>query len=98
MADFLFLMHADIDDGTAIADWGPYLTRLSDLGVLRGGSAIGDGVTVKQTGAALPVSATLIGYVKVEAPDFEAAAALVEGNPVHQAGGTVEIRELPVSG
>lgn len=34
------------------------------------------------------------GYIRIRAVDLEAAQALVVGNPVYEAGGTVEIREL----
>jgi hypothetical protein len=37
----------------------------------------------------------LNGYIRVAAQNLEAAQALVIGNPVYEAGGTVEIRELP---
>jgi hypothetical protein len=31
----------------------------------------------------------------VEATDFDDARTLIAGNPVYEAGGTIEIRELP---
>ena len=37
----------------------------------------------------------LSGYIRVQAETLEAAKKLLEGNPVFEAGGTVEIRELP---
>ncbi len=94
MADFLFLMHDD-----AIAEdesgWGPYLARLETAGVLRGGSAIGGGVCVCKVGPASEITSRLTGFIRIDAPDLEHAEAMLAGNPTYEAGGTVEIRELP---
>jgi hypothetical protein len=35
------------------------------------------------------------GYIRVQASDLDAARELVAGNPVYEAGGTIEVRELP---
>jgi len=37
----------------------------------------------------------LSGFVRVRASSFEEAKEFLNGNPVFEAGGTVEIRELP---
>lgn len=98
MAEFIFLMHGDYDLHGKTEDWQPYLDKLSSAGALRGGSAIGSGLCVRRTGPIPDVSRQLVGYVKVEARDLDHARELVEGNPVYEAGGTVEIRELPATG
>lgn len=92
MPDYIFLMHDDADDDS---DWGPYLAKLKKSGRFEGGSAIGGGTCVKKTGAASPLSAHLTGYVRVTADNIEHAKSMVAGNPHFEAGGTVEIRELP---
>jgi len=93
MADFLFLMHSDA--GGDAAAWDGYLGRLQEAGVLRGGSRIGDGACFRKDGDAPEITGHLAGYIKIEASDFETAKAWLTGNPVYQAGGTVEIRDLP---
>jgi hypothetical protein len=35
-----------------------------------------------------------VGYLIVHAADAQAATSFLDGNPVYEAGGTVEIREL----
>ncbi len=35
------------------------------------------------------------GFIRIEADDLEHATRLLAGIPVYEAGGTVEIRELP---
>jgi hypothetical protein len=36
-------------------------------------------------------------YIRIEAANLAEAEALLDGNPVYEAGGTVEIRRLPQS-
>ena len=81
MADYIFLMHDDDPAGGAGQDWEPYLSRLREAGVFQGGSAIGDGPCERKSGA-------------TPAPTAH-ARLLLAGNPVFEAGGTVEIRDLP---
>ena len=95
MTDYIFLMHddaiADIDD----REWEPYLRKLQQSGFFQGGSAIGDGVCARKSGAPASVTAHLTGFIRVTAESFDQAKSLLIGNPVFDAGGTVEIRELP---
>jgi hypothetical protein len=42
-----------------------------------------------------PITTHLSGYVRIKAISLDHARDLVNGNPVFEAGGTVEIRELP---
>jgi len=94
MAEFIFLMH---DDATADddADWEPYLRKLQQDGAFEGGSAIGDGVCARKAGAPAGLTRHLAGYIRVTADSLDEAKSLLAGNPVFEAGGTVEIRELP---
>jgi len=93
MAEYIFLMHDDaIAGGRA---WEPYLHRLQQGGYFQGGSAIGDGVCARKSGAPASVTAHLTGFIRVNADSLDQAKSLLIGNPVFEAGGTVEIRELP---
>jgi hypothetical protein len=94
MPDFIFLMHNDAPDERE-ADWDAYLGRLGAAGHLRGGSAMGGGVCARKDGAVRPLTAHLSGFIRVEAAGLEEAKRLLEGNPVYEAGGTVEVRQLP---
>jgi hypothetical protein len=94
MPEFIFLMHNDAL-ATDEEAWGPYLGGLRSAGCFEGGSAIGAGACVRKPGAERPATANLAGYIRVTAQDFAHAKSLLEGNPVYEAGGTVEIRELP---
>lgn len=94
MPDFIFLHHDDAS-GDGGLDWDPYLSRLREAGVFQGGSRIGQGHCVKKSGIAPEPISHISGYVRITAKDLEEARTLLPGNPVFEAGGTVEIRELP---
>ncbi len=95
LRDYLLLMHA----GTEVSPdaWPPYLTVLRASGCFQGGSAIGEGVCLRRHGAAPEPTRHLVGYIKIRAADLAHATELLVGNPVYEAGGVVEIRELPPS-
>ena len=92
MADYILLMHNDTGPEP---DWGLYLKKLQELGVLRGGSAMGGGECARKLGAVPPISGHLSGFIRIEADNLQHARTFLDGNPVFEAGGTVEIRELP---
>ncbi len=92
MADFILLMHDD-----AIADdaaWQPYIEKLRRRGCFVGGSAIGDGLALRKSGKPGRLTRELAGFIRVSAKDIDEARTLLAGNPVYEAGGTVEMREL----
>lgn len=93
MKDYLLLMHDDAR-GDAAA-WPGYLEVLRRSGRFSGGSAIGGGICVRKSGDAAALTPRLSGYLRIKANDLDDARAFVAGNPVFEAGGTVEIRELP---
>lgn len=93
MRDYFLLMH---DDATGpIEGWDAYLRRLRAAGVFEGGSAIGGGVVARKSGTPAPLAAHLRGFIRITARDLDHAQEFLDGNPVYEAGGTVEIRELP---
>ena len=98
MADFIFLMHNDYappESDSGDDAWGPYIQKLKGLGRFDGGSAIGGGLCVNQAGTKVEVSAHIVGFITVRAESLQEAREMLIGNPVFEAGGTVEIRELP---
>jgi hypothetical protein len=94
MNDYIFLMHDDASNIRS-GDWEPYLAKLQQAGQFDGGSAIGDGACCNKLRAAPDITAHLSGYIRTHAESLDDAKRLLEGNPVYEAGGTVEIRELP---
>jgi hypothetical protein len=99
MNTYIFLMHNDAsnENSASESDWGSYIGTLRESGSFLGGSEIGAGVCVSKAGLRTEVTSHLSGYIKVQAADLEAAKRLVSGNPVFEAGGTIEIRELPLT-
>jgi hypothetical protein len=94
MNDYILFMH---DDAPAAAPeaWPEYLSRLRDSGCFSGGSSIGDGLCVNKQGSSPPIAAQLTGYIRVQAESLADAQRFLAGNPVYEAGGTIEIRALP---
>jgi hypothetical protein len=93
MAEYILLMH---DDAMSNNDaWGPYIQKLQQGGFFEGGSAIGDGVCARKSGEPASVTTHLTGFIRVTADSIDQARSLLTGNPHFEAGGTVEIRELP---
>ena len=95
MKDYIFLMHDDVKELTKPEAWGVYLAKLSGTGRFQGGSSIGGGACFNKEGRAAAVTKHVGGYLRVQAESLEQARELLEGNPVFECGGTVEIRELP---
>jgi len=93
MSEFLLLMHSDAVDEAA-EDWPAYLDGLAEAGRLRGGSSLGGGACFRKDGAVRPMADHLSGFVRIAADSLEDAGSCLIGNPVYEAGGTVEIRLL----
>lgn len=95
MPDFMFLMHNDLAAPKDEAAWGPWLGGLRAAGVFQGGSGMAGGAALRKQGTPGALSSHITGYIRIEAEDIDHAARLLAGNPVYEAGGTVEIRDLP---
>ncbi len=97
MTEYILFMHDDAVDRDAAGDgarWASYLAGLRQSGQFDGGSSIGQGMCLNKDGGDRPAAVTPTGYLRVRASSFEEARRFVEGNPVYEAGGTVELREL----
>ena len=46
--------------------------------------------------ADMPSDSNLTGFIRLRAEGLESARSFLAGNPVYEAGGTIEIRELLV--
>jgi len=92
--DFIVFMHDDAGEVVQAA-WAPYLAGLGREGSLQGGSAIGSGGCYRRAGPPAGISAHITGFIRITAENLAEAQNCLNGNPVFEAGGTVEIRELP---
>ena len=97
MNEYMLLMH---DDVTHLADsedgamWGSYLSKLRRSGQLDGGSSIGNGESLRLGHPTVTADTTITGFMRIRAKDLAEAKCFLKGNPVYEAGGTVQIREL----
>ena len=94
MPDFLLLMHNDTKADESPKMWELYLQSLRTIGAFVGGSAVGGGTTIRRFDIAAPLTTHVTGVIRITAKDLDEAKRLAEGNPVLEAGGTIEIREL----
>ena len=94
MEDFIMFFHGDNTPGGG-SDIGPYIEKLRKAGKFAGGSAMGGGACFRKKGRPGPLSSHIGGFIRVQARDLEEAEQLLEGNPIYESGGTVEIRWLP---
>ncbi|EJM62025.1 hypothetical protein PMI30_04955 [Pseudomonas sp. GM50] len=98
MNEYILLMYLDAFDQEAAIDperWARYITWLRGTGQFDGGSSIGKGQRLRKGQMSHPGVTDLSGFIRVRAANLEEVKALLTGNPVYEAGGTVEIRELP---
>lgn len=95
MAEFLFLMHSDVREPVSEDGWNEYIEKLVSIGAMRAGSAVGGGRSFRRSGRPANVSGHIVGYLKIEAESVNHAETMLSGNPIFEANGTVEIRELP---
>lgn len=98
MKDYMLLMHDDPKNTALARDplaWDRYLEAVRRTGHFQGGSSVGGGACFARSGTAKGISAHIVGYVRVRATSLDDAKKFLLDNPVYEAGGTVEIRELP---
>jgi hypothetical protein len=97
MNDYILLMHNDApsEEGGRAEQWSAYFAKLRAMNAFQGGSSIGDGVCISKAGSVSTITSHLAGYIRVRAENLSAARELVVGNPIFEAGGTVELRERP---
>ncbi len=97
MKEFILFMHNDARDPVIAEDgdrWGAYFAGLNASGRFDGGSSIGAGLRLRKGQADAPSVGDANGFIRVRAEGIDEARAFLIGNPVYEAGGTVEIREL----
>ncbi|MFN7156736.1 MAG: hypothetical protein ACK4OE_23980 [Acidovorax sp.] len=98
MNDYILFMVNDPADADMAENqelWRRYINALRQSGRFDGGSSIGSGIRVSKLGTVTISSSELTGFIRVRAESAEDARQFLTGNPLFEAGGTVEIRELP---
>lgn len=98
MRDYILLMHNDSLNAAIANDaamWERYFNVLQQSGCFDGGSEIGDGQSFRKTSEPAAICRQLNGYLRIRADSLAQAQSFLHGNPIYEANGTVEIRELP---
>lgn len=94
MNDYIILMLDDAPDSSD-GDWDGYIAGLRQSGQFDGGSSIGSGKRLKKGQPEQAAGLNVTGFIRVRAASIDDAKLLLAGNPDYEAGGSVEIRELP---
>ena len=76
---------------TASGDWDDYIEKLVSSGKFRGGSSLGNGVSVVK--GKVDGGFEVTGYMRFSAESIEEVKELIDGNPVYEAGGSIELLE-----
>jgi hypothetical protein len=95
MNDYILLMHNDTTSVMQDAMWEAYFSTLGTNDAFDGGSSIGGGQCFRKSDGTGPLATHLTGYIRVRAQSLKEATGFLDGNPVYECGGTVEIRHLP---
>ena len=88
MAEFMMLMKGTSE----YEDWKIYINSLRGTGMFRGGSALGNVLYANKQN--INRSCSITGFIRFEADHLSQIQALIEGNPVYESGGEVELLEL----
>ena len=87
MPDYVMVMMGPESDG----DWDAYIEKLISSGKFRGGSSLGNGVSMTRDNA--DAECVITGFMRFTAESLEEVKALVAGNPLYEAGGRIEVLE-----
>jgi hypothetical protein len=93
---YLLLIHDNVTSPTTDSDWADFIARATESGMFRGGSELGSREIIG-TGAALPSSAHIGGFMRFDADDRLRLVELLQSHPIVIHGGTVELCEMPQS-
>ena len=83
MPEYVMLMKGSAASG----DWDDYIEKLVSSGKFRGGSSLGNGVSVAK--GKVDGGCEVTGYMRFSAESIEEVQELITGNPLYEAGGSL---------
>ena len=90
MPEYVMLMKGSAASG----DWDDYIEKLVSSGKFRGGSSLGNGVSVAK--GKVDGVCEVTGYMRFSAESIEEVQELITGNPLYEACGSIELLgEIP---
>ncbi len=87
MPQYVMVMMGSASSG----DWDVYVDTLVNSGCFRGGSSLGNGVSVSKNEGDAECQVT--GFMRFSAASIDEVRKLVAGNPLFEAGGRIELLE-----
>lgn len=94
MNQYLVLIQGNTKVRASAEEWIQFLGDARESGWFRGGSEIGERITVGDTGSAKPTD-HIVGYLRFDTDDESGLLALLANCPAVRCGGSVELCELP---
>lgn len=96
MTQYILLIQDNTESDPTLAEWGEFLEAARQSGLFKGGSAIGERITIGNAETAKP-SDHIGGYMRFDAEDRQEILDLLQRHPVVMHGGSVELCEMPRS-
>ena len=87
MPEYVMLMKVSAASG----DWDDYIEKLVSSVKFRGGSSLGNGVSVAE--GKVDCRCEVTGYMRFSAECSEEVKEFITGNPLYEAGGSIELLE-----
>jgi hypothetical protein len=99
MMEYITFMHKTKDPGATGGteeEWDRFIDVAKESGLFRGGSAIGQRMTIGNNGVP-DITDHIGGYMRFDADNLDELTDLLKQHPTVVHGGTVEICEMPKS-
>ncbi len=96
MTQYILFIHDNTESDPTLKEWGEFLDAARKSGLFKGGSAIGERITIGNAETAKS-SDHIGGYMRFDAEDRQEVLALLQTHPVVVHGGSVELCEMPRS-
>ena len=96
MSQYFLLIQNNPKNEPTTGEWKSFFAAAEESGMFRGGSAIGQRMTIGNADSARSTE-HIVGFMRFDSDDKERLLKLLEQHPVVVHGGSVELCELPRS-
>lgn len=93
---YLVLIHGNADSVPGKEEWDHFIQEAHNSGMFQGGSALGKRYAMGKE-SAFDSTQIIVGFMRFDSDDLMPLQDLLESHPVIRHGGTLELREMPLS-
>lgn len=93
---YIAFIHGNSDSTPTMDAWNQFLQAAKESGMFQGGSALGKRHSIGKKQAS-DSTETIVGFMRFDTDDLTVLKRLLDTHPVILNGGTIELREMPVS-